>query len=168
MKAALLALALALSGCGYRLVGGGGAPARPVHVGSVADESGEPLFGASLRAALARQVVDRPEAALGSPGGAGVWRLSATALSAQETAVAYVAGDRPRLYLLAAEADARLEAPDGRVVWKGLRLRAEREFVAGDTVEQTKVQKNAALRLLAEDLAREVLRRVALVTDGGA
>jgi hypothetical protein len=162
-----------VGGCGYRLVGAGASRGRPVRIGPVADESREPLFGSQLRAALAREVVDRPEVSLGSRGQAGAWLLSAKVLSVQETAVAYVVGDLPRLFLLAAEVEAKLEAPGdmpggkpgGKVVWKDLKIRSDREFAAGDTIEETQVRKNEALTLLARELAREVLRRVDLATD---
>ncbi|MBI5017305.1 MAG: hypothetical protein HZB55_17700 [Deltaproteobacteria bacterium] len=166
--AAVLAAALFVVGCGYRLVASGAAHGRPLRVGPVVDDSREPLFGSQLRAALARGVVDRPEAALGASGQAGAWLLSTRVVSVQETAVAYAVGDLPRLYLLAAEIEAKLEAPGGRVVWKGLKIRSDREFAAGDKVEQTQVRKGEALTQLARQLAGEVLRRVDLVTDGGA
>lgn len=167
LAAAVALAALPLGGCGYHLVGMGASGSRPVRVEPVADESREPLFGSQLRAALAREVVDRPAVSLGAADEKGAWRVSAKIVSVQETAVAYVVGDLPRLYLLAAEVEAKLEAPGGKVVWKDLKIRSDREFAAGNTVEETKVLKNEALTLLARELAREVLRRVDLVADGG-
>lgn len=165
--AAALAAALAVGGCGYRMVGAGAAQGRPVRVGPVADDSKEPLFGSHLRAALAREVVNRPEASLGSPGQAGAWLLTAKVLTVKETALAYVVGDVPRLYLLAAEVEARLEAPGGKVVWKDLKIQSDLEFVPGKTIEETQIAKNEALTRLALRLAGEILRRVDLATDGG-
>ena len=75
---------------------------------------------------------------------------------------AFVAGDVPQLYLLKGEVEGRLATPDDQVLWKGLGIRAEREFAAGDTVEATQSNKDNALEFLAGDLSREVLRRVAL------
>jgi hypothetical protein len=130
----------------------------------VADDGDEPLFGADLRAALARETVDRGDAALASPG-AGAYVLKVRVAAIRETTVAYSVGDEPRQYLLTAEAEATLEAPDGALVWKGVRITADREFPAGDTVEDTENNKDDTLHLLSEELARAVLRRASLALE---
>ena len=163
--ARLLLLALVLAGCGYHLVGRGGT--HRYVIGPVADDGGEPLFGADLRAALAREAVDRGDAALGAVGEAGAYLLKARVAAIREKAVAYSVGDRPRQYLLTAEAEVVLVGPDGKTVWKGLRITADREFPAGDTVEETQNNKEAVLHLLSEELAREILRRASLALETG-
>jgi outer membrane lipopolysaccharide assembly protein LptE/RlpB len=161
--AALAALALVLAGCGYQVLGRGGS--HRYVIGPVADDGGEPLFGADLRAALAREAVDRGDAALGASGEAGAYLLRARVVSIREDAVAYSVGDRARQYLLTAEAEATLEASDGRVVWKGVRIPVDREFPAGETVEDTENNKDVTLHLLAEELARAILRRASLALE---
>lgn len=161
LPAALTLVLLAGFGCGYRLLGGSAPQAARVWLGPVADDSAEPLFGAHVRAALAREVVDRADVVLADRQGATA-SLTARVTSTKETTTAYVAGDNPRQYLLVAEAEATLSSNDGTVLWKGLNLRADRQFSAGDTVEGTQTNKQQALQLLAGDLSREIARRVSL------
>ena len=63
-------------------------------------------------------------------------------------------------------ASAWLTDSRGEILWKGVQLRADREFPAGVDVNQTERNKDAALQLLARDLAREVLRRARLADAG--
>ncbi len=165
------ALLLVLSGCGYRLVGPGVAGTtgpspqlQGLWLGPVEDDSKEPLVGAKLRAAIAREAVDQASEGLASRANAKAL-LTARVLSVLEPTVAFTAGDVPQEYLLKAEVEATLTLPDGRVLWKGLKIGADRQYAAGSSVEQTQQNKNAALERLSRDLSREILRRVVLSLD---
>lgn len=165
-SAALLALlSLFLSGCGYRLVG-----ARPagelqgLWIGPVEDVGDLPLFGSYLRSALARDAVDQPGKTLASRESAKAL-LTGRVVSVKENAVAYVAPDRPREYLLKAEVEATLSRPDGKVLWKSTKIHAERQFASGTTIEATQRNKQVAAELLARDVSHEILRRVALTLE---
>lgn len=165
----LVAVALTLQGCGYRIAGRGGAVAsKAVWLAPVDDESDEILFGATLAKALSREVVDGADAVL-------VGRETADLLlfirvdSVTAKGVAFVVGDRVREYVLVGNVTATLEDAQGNLLWKGVGIRADREYAAGDTVNQTEANKDDALVLLARDLAREVLRRATLqLASGGA
>jgi outer membrane lipopolysaccharide assembly protein LptE/RlpB len=168
LMATAVALLLCAAGCGYRLVSSEPAGAlRGLWVGPVEDEGSQPLLGSFLRRSLAREAVDRPGERLSSKDRARAL-LTARVLSITESAVAFVAGDAPQEYRLSAEVEAKLERPDGRVLWKGLRIRADRGFLSGTTVEETQRNKEVALERLAGDLSREILRRVSLALEGGA
>jgi outer membrane lipopolysaccharide assembly protein LptE/RlpB len=130
-------------------------------IGPVDDEGDEPLFGARLSQALARNALNRADAPL-------VRREQAQALlsvrvdSVNESAAAYSAVDVIREYILKAEVTATLTRPGGPVLWRGRNIRAQREFPAGSDVNETEDNKDRASERLARDLAREVLRRVSL------
>jgi outer membrane lipopolysaccharide assembly protein LptE/RlpB len=130
----------------------------------VEDASDQPLVGSQLRASLAREAVDQAGEGL-APRGSARGLLTARVLTVEETTVAFAAPDRPREYLLRAEAEATLTRPDGRVLWKSTRIHADREFISGLTVEATQRNKEVAVEQLARDLSREILRRVALTMD---
>jgi hypothetical protein len=160
----LVILVVALAGCGYRWAESGSAATRAVWLGPVDDRTQQPLFGARLRAALAREVVDRGDASL-SPRSRSGALLTVQAASLTETATAFVVGDVPRQYSLQAEVEARLTGPEGQILWKGLGIKADRLFPAGDVVEVTQANKEIALDLLAGDLSREILRRASLALE---
>lgn len=155
-----LGASLAL-GCGYRLVGHGVGGARTLWIAPVPDESDEPLFGPALAAELSRQAVDRGDVALARRGAADA-HLSVELERIAEAGAAYVAGDLVREYVLTGEVTATLASADGVVLWRGSGIRADREFPAGRSINETEANKDRALELLARDLAREVLRRVSL------
>ena len=161
-RAVLLLGVLLAAGCGYRLLGAGGASAARIWVGPVSDDSTEPLFGAHVRTALAREVVDRAEVSLADRSGATAL-LTCRVVSVKETSKAFVAGDKPRQYILEAEGEATLTGRDNKVIWKGLKIQADRLFTAGASVGVTEANKAQAIELLAGDLAREIARRVSLV-----
>ena len=160
-RLAPVALLLLVLGCGYRVAGLGAAPgaARPLWIAPVDDRGGEPLFGAILARALAREAVDRGDLRL-TTGNEAVLRLSVRADRVTESAAAFSAAGLQE-YRVAAEATATLSRVDGTVLWRGT-VGAHREFAAGSTVEATEQAKAAALELLARDLAREILRRLPL------
>lgn len=167
---ALLLIALSLSAgvlapaCGYRIVGHGAGGGRSLWIAPVPDESTEPLFGPALGAELNRQAVDRGDLALVRRGAADA-HLTVTLEGISEAGAAFVAGDRVREYVLTGEVAATLSTPTGEVLWKGSGIRADREFPAGAGVNETRVNKDRALALLARDLAREVLRRASLALE---
>ena len=166
----VVGLLLLAAGCGYRLAGSqgvaGGAP-RDLWIAPVVDEGGEPLFGALLAQALARQVTDRGDVAVARRGEATA-DLAVRVEWVSESGVAYRAGDLVREYELAASVTATLTGPGGEPIWKSRGIRAAREFRAGATVEETEANKDQARSLLTRDLAREVLRRVSLALEGVA
>ncbi|MBI5441564.1 MAG: hypothetical protein HY900_10195 [Deltaproteobacteria bacterium] len=163
-RAAALVFVL-LAGCGYHLVGTrSAAELQGLWVGPVEDGSDQPLLGARLRASLAKEAVDHAGEGLAARATArGL--LTVRIASVTETAVAFAAPDRPRQYLLHAEVEATLARPDGRILWKSMKIRGDREFVSGLTVEATQRAKEIALDRLVDDLSREILRRVALTLD---
>ncbi len=156
----LLALAALAGGCGYRLVGHGAAP-RTLWIAPVADEGDVPLFGANLAAELSRQAVDRGGMSLVRRGGAEA-HLAVRLDRVWEAGAAYVVGDLVREYLLTAEVTATLSSAAGAILWRGSGIRADREFAAGRSINETEANKDQAQILLARDLAREVLRRAGL------
>lgn len=161
-----LASCLVVAGCGYRLAGSeAGLATRTLWVAPVEDESDEILFGATLAKAVAREAVNRADVVLvGRP--AAEMLLSIRVDSVTATGVAFTAGDRVREYTLVGVVTATLENPGGEIIWRGVDVRADREFAAGDTVNETEANKDQALILLAKDLSREVLRRATLKLAG--
>ncbi|MFU8856303.1 MAG: LPS assembly lipoprotein LptE [Deferrisomatales bacterium] len=163
----LLCLVSALgASCGYRLVGHG-APSRALWIAPVADAGDVPLFGATLAAELNRQAVDRGDVSVARRRGADV-HLTVRLDRVWEAGVAFVVGDLVREYLLTAEVTATLSSPAGEVLWRGSGIRADREFPAGLSINETQTNKERAQALLAGDLAREVLRRASLVLGAGS
>jgi outer membrane lipopolysaccharide assembly protein LptE/RlpB len=160
-----LAVALLCLGCGYRVLGQGADGARPLWIAPVEDDAAEPLFGILLGQHLSREAVDRAQFAL-----AGVDRadlvLRVQVQQVNESGAAFVVGDRTREYLLAGTVGATLTRRDGEILWKAGAIRADRPFAAGVDVNQTERNKDVASELLARDLGREVLRRVAAVAAG--
>ncbi len=171
---ALLLAALVLgAGCGYRVVGVGeagqdrswsGASGLALWLGPVEDDGDELLFGALFASQLAREAVDRPDLELVSRERSRAW-LTARVDAVWERGVAYAVGDLVREYALVGTVTATLNSPQGDVLWHQGGIRADRDFAAGDSVDETQDNKNRAKTLLARDLAREVLRRVAVVLD---
>ena len=160
---ACAALMILMSGCGYRLLGAGAKPAgAAVTIGELDDRSREPIFGALLRTALATQAVERGELRLVPAGTSGALTLETTVNTLAEQGRAYIAGGLPREYLLTIQADAVLRDDQGEAAWKVRNVQARREFHAGADLNQTRANKDMALRQLAADLAGELLRRAAL------
>lgn len=164
----LISLAIFAGGlapaCGYRLVGRGAGGPRSLWIAPVPDESTEPLFGPALGTELNRQAVDRGGLILARRGAADA-HLAVTLNRLAEAGAAYVAGDLVREYVLTGEVTATLTTPSGEVVWEGSGIVSDREFPAGADVNETRVNKDRALALLARDLAREVLRRASLALE---
>jgi outer membrane lipopolysaccharide assembly protein LptE/RlpB len=163
----LLPLVLGAVGCGYQVLGSQGVGTTSgleLWLGPIEDEGAEPLFGARLAQALAREAVDRADTAL-------VGRERARSLltvrvdSVVESGTAYTEGDIVQEYVLVAEVTATLAQPGGAVLWRGRAIRADRDFPAGATVNETEVNKDRAIALLTRDLSREILRRVSLVLN---
>ncbi len=156
--AAALVVALLVGACGYRWSGGPGpAGVLGVRVDPVEDRGDEPLFGAVLARALAREVVDRPGLRLAGADGGDV-RVRATVLRVVEEGASYSAAGLQE-YRIRAEVRVELVPGSGGSPWTGV-VSADREFAAGATVEATQEAKEAALELLARDLARATVRRV--------
>jgi outer membrane lipopolysaccharide assembly protein LptE/RlpB len=172
MRGKVLALALLLSiftaGCGYRVVGweGGSTGNRAaLWIAPVDDEGTEPLFGALLARYLSREAVDRYDMALAAREASDV-SLAVKVESVLQEGVAYVAGDQVREYALTGDVSATFTKSSGQVLWRGLHIRAQRQFAAGTDVNETEANKDRTLVLLARDLSREVLSRVALARQG--
>lgn len=170
---ACLALFLAVSavstGCGYRLLGSGkSASGSAVTIGALDDRSRQPLFGAVLRTELASQAVERGELRVAPEGDPDALRLEVTVNGIEETGRAYGENGLPREYLLTGRADVVLRRVDGEAAWKVRNVTARREFRAGEDLNATAANKDHALRLLARDLADEVLRRVAVAASAEA
>jgi len=154
---AVVAAALLVAACGYRWTGAPGASGDlRVAVDPVEDRGDEPLFGAVLARALAREVVDRPGLRLARAGEGDV-RVRATVLRVVEEGATYSAAGLQEYRIRAEVRVEILPGPSGRP-WKGV-VAADREFPAGATVEATQEAKEAALDLLARDLARAIARR---------
>lgn len=153
----LLAALLALAGCGYHLVGGGGKANRSVvSLVQFDDESREPLFGPTVVRELARRGVERMDLRFGDGG----YNLTVRLWGLEETARAFSRSETPAEYLVVARADVTLS--DGqKVIWKNMNLTVRREFTAGLDIASTRTNKNRALEYLADDLAGQILRRVA-------
>lgn len=154
---------MVLAGCGYRVLGAG--ERGSLWIAPVEDEGAEPLFGATLARALAREAVGRADAAL-TPRGSAEVQLVVRVDSVSEEGMAYGVGDVVREYRVTAVATATATRPGGEVLWRGAGVRADRAFLASADATATEVAKARALGLVAEDLAREVLRRLALVRAG--
>jgi outer membrane lipopolysaccharide assembly protein LptE/RlpB len=163
----LLAAALLLSGCGYRLVGAQGAGkagATALWIGPVVDEGAEPLFGATLARSLNREAVNRAGFSLAGRGAASRF-LAVRVDSVTERGASYSAPAVIREYVLTADVTVTLTGPEDKPIWKGKGIRADREFLSGASVRETENNKQVALDLLAGDLSREILRRVSLVLE---
>ncbi len=159
-----LAAALAGAGCGYRVLGAG--DRGSLWIAPVVDGGGEPLFGATLARALAREAVGRADASLASRESAAV-HLAVRVDGVSEAGVAYGVGDVVREYRVTAAVTATATRPGGEVLWRGAGLRADRAYGAVPAdASATEAAKGRALEVLAADLAREVLRRLALVRAG--
>ncbi len=155
---AVVVAALLAGACGYRWTGAPRAAGGLwVRVDPVEDRGDEPLFGAVLARALAREVVDRPGLRLAGAGEGDV-RVRATVLRVTEEGATYSAAGLQE-YRIRAEVRVELAPGPGGSPWRGV-VAADREFPAGDTVEATQEAKEAALELLARDLARAIARRV--------
>ncbi len=167
--AAGLALAVAAAaGCGYRLAGlhtPAGGPHLRVWVAPIDDRASEPLFGAVLARQIARQVADRPGVRL-VPRDRADRVLRVRLDRVEEEGAAYRVGDEVREYVLTGSVTVTVTRPDGEVVWRGAGVWADREFSSGPTVQLTEANKDAALDLLARDLAGEILRRLVLAGQG--
>jgi len=166
----VVAVVLVCLGCGYQVLGRdtAAAPAASaLWLAPVEDNAAEPLFGALVGQQLAREAVTRADFSLVREAEAErVLRVQVDRVG--ESGAAFVVGDITREYLLTGIVSATLARPDGEVLWRGANLRAERGFAAGADVNQTEQNKTGARELLARDLAREVLRRAALVAAGVA
>lgn len=155
-------------GCGYQLAGrASGGPHQALWIAPVDDEGDEPLFGAKLARELARETVDRGDLALTDSARADA-SLSVRVDSVSEKAVAFVAGDIIKEYVVRAETTATVRRNGDEVIWRGKGIWADREYPAGTTVNETENNKDVALNLLASDLAREILQRTSLVLAGVA
>ncbi len=166
--AAALMLTVAAAGCGYRLAGldtPAGGPGVRVWVAPVDDRASEPLFGAVLARQIARQVADRPGVRL-VPRDAADRVLRVRLDRVEEEGAAYRVGDEVREYVLTGSVTVTITRPDGEVVWRAPGVWADREFSSGPAVEITEANKDAALDLLARDLASEILRRLVLAGGG--
>ena len=165
----VLAAALLLAGCGYRMVGAPGVGkggASTLWIGPVDDEGSEPLFGATLARSLNREAVDRAGFSLAGRGAASRF-LTVRVDAVSERGSAYSAPDVIREYVVTAEVTATLAGAEGKPVWTGKAIRLDREYLAGSTVQEKENNKNVALQLLAGDLSREILRRASLASEGG-
>jgi len=163
----LLAAALVLPGCGYRMVGAPGVGktgASQLWIGPVDDEGSEPLFGAKLARGLNREAVDRAGFSLAGRGAASRF-LTVRVDAVTERGAAYSAPDVIREYVVTAEVTATLAGAEGKPIWTGKAIRLDREYLAGSTVQEMENNKDEALQLLAGDLSREILRRVSLVLE---
>ncbi|PLX41347.1 MAG: hypothetical protein C0608_06165 [Deltaproteobacteria bacterium] len=158
LAASLLMVLIALSGCGYHLVGSELSGGSGFAAGPVDDLSREPLFGPYMRAALASRIVER--------GGAGDITISVFLHRVDERARAYVVGDIPREYLLTAVADYTL-IRGGETIFKETGVSAEQEFAAGLDINATRSFKEAGLRRLAKTLADKILVRATLAMSRG-
>jgi outer membrane lipopolysaccharide assembly protein LptE/RlpB len=170
-------LALCLSGCGYRFTtgevaaGGSDAPRTiKLVIGSVDDRSREPLLGAMVRQGLARRGVERSDVAIvTSSSEASDYRyvLTLELKELYESARASTVSAGSREYLLTVAADATVKRGD-EVVWIGRNISARREFSRGDVIDDIRFNKEKALKLLADDLAGEAMRRALLGIRKGA
>jgi hypothetical protein len=128
----------------------------PLAVDGVEDRSREPLFGAMLREGLTRRGLDGAEVVVKREGEAGLV-LHVVITDLGESPRAFNVANLPREYLLTAKADA-VVFRGSETVWKGKDIGARREFPAGEDIDGTRRNKDRALRILADDLAGEILR----------
>ncbi len=155
-------LALSTAGCGYRFIDSSELTDARVSIGSVEDRSREPIFGAMVRARLAERSIGRSDVKTVSRSDSTAPRLDVKLNTLTETARAYREDGYPREYLLKVSGDATLTTSDGVVVWTQANISVRREFGSGTDVNITRANKDRALKLLADDLAGEILRRVAV------
>jgi hypothetical protein len=168
---AMLFLQPLLFGCGYRVTSGdavgrvGGAHSTiKMVIGSVDDRSREPLLGALVRQGLARRGMERSDVVIVNSSSKeldGVYVLSVELGKLWEDARASTISDGSREYLLRGLADATVKRA-GETVWLGRNIMARREFARGEDVDAIVFNKDRALKLLADDLAGEVMRRALL------
>lgn len=151
---ALAALAAAaLSACGYgfsqRYVAAGGV--SRIHVRPFANASTEPELGAAvtaaLRAELARRGADAPEGAAAVLDGE---------VRAGEPALTSTSGARDVTWRVGIEVRARLGGTGAQPVERV--VRREVDFLAGGDPLETEGRRALALRRVADEAARELLR----------
>lgn len=172
--AVLLALLLLplFSSCGYHVTSGeglgridGAARTIKMAIGSVDDRSRDPLLGALVRQGLARRGVERSDVVIvDNPSEeelSGVYVLSAQLGTLWEEARASTVAAGSREYLLRGSGDATVKSA-GETVWLGRNITARREFATGSDVDSIVFNKDRALKLLADDLAGEIMRRALL------
>jgi hypothetical protein len=161
-RGAVLALALALGGCGYRFaqryVAKGGT--ERVYVRVFENRSTEPNLGAAVTGALRAELAQR-----GADGGEQAPALIEGEVRATEpqpsAARSFAAAGKPAATVAATwrvgvEVRARLLSGGARVAEHVARL--ETDFLAGDDPLETEGRRQLALRHLANEAAREVLR----------
>ena len=161
-RAAVLAALLLTAGCGYRVLGGAGqggfagVPEVRYALENFEDLSREPLFGPLVLRELQRRGITRTDFSLERSGG-GTLKVVLNGLN--EAPRAFNVTNHPTEYLLTAVADAILKK-DGKTVGTTT-VTATREFAAGTDVGHARANKDAALELLASDLADRLAARIA-------
>lgn len=144
------AAALALSACGYRfanraeLQGG----AQTAFVTPFENLSPEPELGAAVAAALRDELARR-----GAEGG---WGARGIIDGEVRTSAPVPSTLGPSTYRVALEAHARLRV-DGKLVVEKT-VRREADYLAGADPNETETRRAIALRQLAGDVARELIR----------
>jgi hypothetical protein len=145
-----LAAAIALGGCGYRFANRaelkGGAEAA--FVAPFENLSAEPELGAAAAAALRDELARR-----GAAAGAGARAVIDGEVRSGAPAPSTLG---PRTYRIALEARARLRV-DGAIVAERT-VRREADYLAGTDPNESETRRAIALRRLAADLARELVR----------
>jgi hypothetical protein len=145
-----LAAAIALGGCGYRFANRaelkGGAEAA--FVAPFENLSAEPELGAAVAAALRDELARR-----GAAAGAGARAVIDGEVRSGAPAPSTLG---PRTYRIALEARARLRV-DGKLVAERT-VRREADFLAGADPNESETRRAIALRRLAVDVARDLVR----------
>lgn len=157
-RAAFLAAALALCACGYgftqRYVARGGA--ERVHVHTFRNLSSEPELGAAVTAALRSELSRRGAEAGGDAAAAIEGDVRAGEPVPASLATGAAGRDELASWRIGIEVRARLVAGDATVAEHS--ARRETVYLAGADALETEGRRAVALRRLADEAAREVLR----------
>lgn len=158
-RVAAIAVVLALGGCGFRLAGTGTLPEQMTRT-YVETSAPASAFTDSLRAELRTrglEIVEQPADATA--------RLIVTEDATGQRVLSVSARNIPREYEIYYAVTFALETADGRVI-DGQQLTVTRSYTFDETEVLGKSREERVLRgALAEDLARQVVRRIEAV-DG--
>ena len=160
LLAPALAAALALGGCGYhfsqRYVAAGGV--KRIHVRPFVNLTTEPELGAALTAALRSELARRGADDAGEGAGAvldGEVRATEPVLTSN-TGTTWAYGSVVNTWKVGIEVRARLVAGSAPPVERT--IRREADFLSGADPLETEGRRAVALRRVADDAARDLLR----------
>jgi outer membrane lipopolysaccharide assembly protein LptE/RlpB len=163
LLAVITLLTMALTGCGYKMMeakssssNNVSASPRPVYLENLKDMSRTPLYGAFVRRELARRTLERADVALKK--GSKALLLTVTLSTLVEEPRAFTGEGHPAEYLL--KNIANISVHEGKELLLTSTINVRREFATGTNVSEIRLNKERAMKFLAEDLAGQILRRI--------